>query len=452
MNRFFIVFLSFSLVLILTGCSQNKIHTNKLGDIFLSVKKQNLPAGRNILTIKLSGPGSEPVTVTLNNLSNKNTDLTIPSLQPGKWQCGITIQDTSGNILFAGEKELSIIGNISLKMYLYLYTEINKTGTIYFYITYGNDITEENNSFNNINDSSGYWIDYAKNPILTRESNPSNPFGLRGSKIIFDNGIYKMWYFCVYSQGVGSIWYAESKDGISWKTIGSSSVLSKGEPGTWDDYSISVSAVIKENNLYKMYYLGYHKGNNLVYMYVNDVWHTGLATSTDGIHWTKNINPIIYGTGYVNMNITDIVKKDNIYYAYFGYSLTQSTDNNTRIGVATSTDGINWDLHKIMSPTFKWEGSSVTSPTVILDEGVFKMVYVNSEGNSFGYATSVDGINFKRNEKPIFISNNSTRNNCNLMSPNFRKINYIYWLYYGITSISGDMEICLARNFQKNLE
>jgi sucrose-6-phosphate hydrolase SacC (GH32 family) len=416
------------------------------------VKKQNLPAGRNILIMKLSGPGSEPVTVTLNNLSDKNTELTIPSLQPGKWQCGITIKDTIGNILFAGVKELSIVGNISLKMYLYLYTEIKKTGTIYYYITYGNDLAKEDISNKNINDSSGHWIDYNKNPILSREDNPSIPFGIRGSKIIFDSGIYKMWYFCIYSQGVGSIWYAESKDGLNWKTIGSSPVLSKGEPGAWDDYSISVSAVLKENNLYKMYYLGYHKENNLVYLYVNDVWHTGLATSTDGIHWTKNTNPVIYGTGYVNMNITDIVKKENIYYAYFGYSLTQSTDNKTRIGVATSSDGINWDLHKIMSPTLKWEGSSVTSPTVILDEGVFKMIYVNNEGNSFGYATSTDGINFKRNEKPIFISNNSTRNNSKLMSPNFRKIYNIYWLYYGITSISGDMEICLARNFQKNFE
>jgi len=109
-------------------------------------------------------------------------------------------------------------------------------------------------------------------------------------------------------------------------------------------------------------------------------------------------------------------------------------------------------MHKILSPTFNWEGTSVTSSTVTLDDGIFKMIYVNSEGNAFGYATSKDGIYFVKKEKPIFTSNNPILKNCGLMSPNLRKINNVYWLYYGISPISGDPQICLARSFQKNIE
>ena len=434
----------------MAGCAQKKVIANTYGKLTVSIKMQNLPEGENILDISLKGPDSAPITASMNNLSVKNPELSIPQINAGKWQCKVTVKNKSGKILFAGNKELSIIGNTTLKTYLSLFPDSNKNGVIFFFITYGIDFPEGNPRVKNDNyDTSGVWIDYNKNPILIVYNHPSYPFGLRAPKVIYDNGIFKMWYFCLYSSGIANVWYAESPDGLAWKTIGSSPVLTRGEPGSWDDYSICVSAVIKENNIYKMYYLGYHKGNNLVSLYVNDVWHTGVAESMDGIHWKKAANPIIYGTGYENMNITDIVKKDNIYYAYFGYSLTQATNNNSRIGVATSSDGINWEMHKIMSPTFQWEGSSVTSSTVILDDGIFKMIYVNSGGNAFGYATSTDGINFVKKDKPIFTSSNPIQNNNSLMSPNFRKINDTYWLYYCISTLSGDMELCVASSSQQ---
>ena len=450
MSKYLIFFLSIGAILIFTGCAQRRI-SNTNGSLTLIVKKQNLPAGINILTIDLIGPGSAPITVTQNNLTDKNTNLVIPSLRSGKWQGKVTIKNQNGNILFEGEKELNIVVNTTLKTYLHLYPDSNKSGSIYFYITYGNDTADDSSQImKNLGDTSEFWTDYSKNPILSREGHPTNPFGIRGSKVIYDNGIFKMWYFAVYSHAVANIWYAESHDGLNWKTIGSSPVLIKGNAGSWDDYTVVVSSVIKENNLYKMYYVGYHNDN--VNLHINDTWHIGIAVSSDGIHWTKNPNPIIYGTGFENMNISDIVKKDNKYYAYFGYSLTQATYNNTRIGVAISSNGIIWELQKIMEPTFKWEGTSVTSPSVILEDGIFKMIYVNSENNSFGYATSNDGIHFIKRGKPIFNSSNTIYNNNSLMSPNFRKINNIYWLFYGISSVSGEMEICVARNFRKNFE
>src|SRR5664280_2906035 len=117
------------------------------------------------------------------------------------------------------------------------------TGTIYIFVTWGTN-------------NNGKWIDFGGNPILTRTNNPSLPNHVAMGKVLFDNGIYKMWYQAVYNSAVASIWYAESQDGISWNTIGSSPVLSPGTSGSWDDYSIAPSAVIKIYDQYRLYYMG----------------------------------------------------------------------------------------------------------------------------------------------------------------------------------------------------
>src|SRR5664280_841954 len=87
--------------------------------------------------------------------------------------------------------------------------------------------------------NSGQWIDYGDNPMLTRNNNPSYPNAVNTAKIMYDNGIYKMWYDGLYNSAVASVWYAESQDGLNWNTIGSTPVLSKGSESAWDAYSIA---------------------------------------------------------------------------------------------------------------------------------------------------------------------------------------------------------------------
>lgn len=159
-------------------------------------------------------------------------------------------------------------------------------------------------------------------PHIIREGNPQ----------ILTGTVFKMWYSGGW--GNGNIYYAESTDGITWSKYSGSPcvtghvrgcilkvdttyylyctkesneyevdlytssdgvafsllqavVLTKGSSGQWDDSYIGTPTVWKEGSNWYMLYDGY--GND-----VGVGWLTGLATSSDGIVWTKyGSNPVI---------------------------------------------------------------------------------------------------------------------------------------------------------------
>lgn len=92
-------------------------------------------------------------------------------------------------------------------------------------------------------------------------------------------GDWKMWFDAVNGSNVwDKLGYATSGDGITWTKYGP--VISRGSTGAWDSAFIHHPVVIKHNGLYYMYYAGAASGSVLNYK-------IGLATSPDGITWTK---------------------------------------------------------------------------------------------------------------------------------------------------------------------
>jgi predicted GH43/DUF377 family glycosyl hydrolase len=137
----------------------------------------------------------------------------------------------------------------------------------------------------------------------------------------------------------------------------------------------------------------------------NDPWHIGLATSTDGINWVKKPNPILNAGGGWEYQLvpTSIVKKGNLYYLYF----TGRNYPEYKIGVATSEDGVNFTKYAgnpILSASLGWEGIMNSSASVIAEGDSLVMVYSSKQGNKcyFGWATSVNGFNWTKNPSPIF--------------------------------------------------
>jgi len=160
-------------------------------------------------------------------------------------------------------------------------------------------------------------------------------------------------------------------------------------PNRWDDAGVTTPSVILEDGIYKMWYDGYD-GNT---------FYIGHATSEDGIHWTKyEGNPIIYPgpadswDDYGGNFGAPSVILDNGVYRMWYYSYDGIRD---RIGYATSEDGIHWTkyagnpvLHE--GPQGTWDGVDVFSPSVTKDNGIYKMWYVGSDRTNYriGYATS----------------------------------------------------------------
>jgi len=150
-------------------------------------------------------------------------------------------------------------------------------------------------------------------------------------------GNWKMWFDALNGSNVwDKIGYATSSDGLSWNKYGS--VLERGAAGAWDDNLIHHPCVIKHNGIYYMYYSAVQAPSGVRHQ-------IGLATSPDGITWTKEAsNPIIpYGSAgqwdqtYVRPS-NPVLIYGTWYMWYWG------NDNNVThaIGLATSIDLIHW--------------------------------------------------------------------------------------------------------------
>ena len=323
--------------------------------------------------------------------------------------------DEENVVVYTGETDVNILAGITTQVYLTLEPTGAGVGNIYIYVNWG---VPPNTS----------WIDYPDNPVLSPQYNWWDFNGVWQSQVVFEDGTYKMWYMGLVNNAVGYIGYAESSDGINWTHPYSDPVLYPGNYGEWDATRVAPGAIIKEDGIYKMYYSGF----NDQYSH----WDIGLATSSDGVNWTKYPgNPIIVGTTGWEFQVvaTSILKVDGTYYLYY-YG---KNSPEYKIGLATSADGINWTKYPgnpIMVPTSSWENTGVYYPSVIEDNGIYKMVYSNVNPNTaFGMATSTDGINWiKNNNNPIFEKQN-TSNNWGLGAiayPCFVKLNSGYRIYY----------------------
>ena len=85
-------------------------------------------------------------------------------------------------------------------------------------------------------------------------------------------------------------WFSPALAQSVWVKHAANPVLDVGSPGVWDDSRVVPGPVILESGVYSMWYTGWDGT-------VNVHFQVGLATSTDGINWTREpTNPVLaYG-------------------------------------------------------------------------------------------------------------------------------------------------------------
>lgn len=207
------------------------------------------------------------------------------------------------------------------------------------------------------------WNKHSENPVLEAVYQWEGG-KLYGCAVIKDADLYKMWYGAEWWRSPISyvvspakkIGYAESSDGVTW-TKHPSPVLGLGSASDWDDDFIVPYTVIKEGNEYKMWYYAGRYGFPLEGAYPQ----IGLATSPDGIQWTKYDNPETTDAPYANsdpvMKLGDlghwdsertyepmVMKTDSGYFMFYGGIKAPITNTQKlQIGFAYSTDGIQWN-------------------------------------------------------------------------------------------------------------
>lgn len=255
----------------------------------------------------------------------------------------------------------------------------------------------------------GQWVKYSGNPVLspTPMVLTTSPGGWDsayavGPRVLYDNAIYRMWYYGGNISGFTGIGYASSTNGITW-TKHSGPVLIANPTGAWDSASVELGSVIWNGTLFMMWY----RGTNPTTYQAGAV---GLAYSNDGITWTKYArNPILTATdidqGYVAS--PDVIKTELTYTMWYvgrNASSTKFTPYN-RILYATSFDGIQW--MKAPSPVFTpssdptaWDSSAVYSPSVYFNGTTYGLWYSGMgqqlTAPQIGLATSPDGKTWTR--------------------------------------------------------
>ena len=184
--------------------------------------------------------------------------------------------------------------------------------------------------------------------------------------ILKRDGVYHLWYTS-QSEERSVICYATSADGIGWEPAGEGPVLTSEEE--WEKTSSMCPHVLwdEEKQEYKMWYsAGEQLEPNAI----------GLATSPDGIHWTKDArNPVFQSDPAIvweqhKVTAAQVIPKDGWYYFfYIGFE----NENLARIGIARSRDGATgWErleCNPIISPTADaWDGDACYKPFAIYDK------------------------------------------------------------------------------------
>lgn len=165
-------------------------------------------------------------------------------------------------------------------------------------------------------------------------------------------------------------------------------------PNSFDSSRVWQPALLVDNSEYKILYSGFNGSR----------FQLGLAHSLDGFSWTKDVaNPVISLSMLNNRDSHDpsIMKDGNYYISYFATSINGgSTDFS--IYRAISPDGVNWTVNPdgaVFKPTSGWgsgAGDGVTSPFVLKVGNSYKMWFASNDLGHWqvGLATSSDGINW----------------------------------------------------------
>jgi predicted GH43/DUF377 family glycosyl hydrolase len=136
-----------------------------------------------------------------------------------------------------------------------------------------------------------------------------------------------------------------------------------------------------------------------------------LVESKDGIHWSEPprlvLGPRKESGWEDDVNRPVVLKKKDGYHLWY----TGQAAGHSSIGYATSADGVNWKRmagKPVLSPEKPWEKVAVMCPHVLWDEQQqnYRMWYSGGEQyepNAIGYASSTDGLKWAKHvANPIF--------------------------------------------------
>jgi predicted GH43/DUF377 family glycosyl hydrolase len=229
------------------------------------------------------------------------------------------------------------------------------------------------------------WTDIdPNNPVLT----PGDPgqwdeIVWNRPAVVFDGGLFHMWYAGEDAQGIVRGGYATSPDGSTWTKHLNNPVIDVGSPGSWDERHVRPGTVIFDDGIFKMWYSGWSYS---AYVAI------GYAESANGIEWTKWPAPVFNGADApawdVAVSNPSVVFDGSAYHMLYG--AYNGNGGDWMVGYVFSSNGIAWPRH-LDDPVMSVDGEDVYVLPVVFNGSTWHGWYTAFSGPgtwSIFYATS----------------------------------------------------------------
>ncbi len=216
----------------------------------------------------------------------------------------------------------------------------------------------------------------------------------------------------------------------NWEKQKDGPVISLGEPGAFDDTHIFAPFVVYEKGSYSLMYPGSRRA-------VSDrVFRLGLATSKDGVKFTKaSGNPVYeFGDGSTSVVTHAVLRETD------GTPIRENGKLRMWFtGAELTKRGGKHVLYEATGTTLdRWSKPSVPllpdcyAPTVIKDGAVYRMWYtdVSVRPWKFRHAQSNEGTHWSVTEKPVMVVDQSWEAHI-LVYPQVVKADGLYLMWYG---------------------
>jgi len=157
-------------------------------------------------------------------------------------------------------------------------------------------------------------------------------------------------------------------------------ILTPGELGTFDDTGVMATSIVNYNNKKYLYYVGWNQPKTVPFR-----WSIGLAISNDnGLTFQRFSNGPIVDRNPIDpyfASSPSVILDDGIWRMYYISGIGWKEINGEpicpyNIRYAESKDGINWIRNGIISVDFKEpQETKVARANVFKEDGIYKMFY-----------------------------------------------------------------------------
>lgn len=205
--------------------------------------------------------------------------------------------------------------------------------------------------------------------------------------MLFEDGVYKLWYHAGgQTQSHRNIGYATSTDGRTW-TKRDQPVLTVGQGGAFDDDETAEPRVFRVGGAYRMYYTGKNESSERKSL--------GIATSPDGITWTKGAtNPILDTNRWGNFWGGAFFQEAGLWHLWHAVE-----SGSGQLAYKWSRDGLQW-TDGTRNPVLVTATAPNGPDTVFLGDSVsgyrdgseYRIFYTGYSANLFGTEGRYEGI------------------------------------------------------------